>query len=220
MLKRVTGLEFYSKLHRYRLDGEWLPHNVSTVLSFDMKPEQRAAIERTKDGPDGWQVRGEEIHWILNKHLTCMATNLNHGFTYDDRWSSWAEPLLEDELFKGAKVLATEYAICDRFKGVGGTLDFLLEKPAASAGQPKRVILGDLKTVSSKKAVSSRKAATAQLAAYSSMMAMLHPEIVITDLVTVVCGPERTRVIHSDPETAWREWDEAWGRFSATQPDF
>nr|BAR24760.1 DNA replication factor Dna2-like nuclease [uncultured Mediterranean phage uvMED]BAR24863.1 DNA replication factor Dna2-like nuclease [uncultured Mediterranean phage uvMED] len=208
MLDPVPGLEFFGgHHHRYRLKGEWLPYNVSTVLSWDMPAAQRAAIERTKEGPDGWEIRGRTLHRVLERHL------LGEPDIVDDRWTPWIEPLLDQPLFKGVEVLAVEYPICDKIKRVGGSLDFLLRRGDS-------VLLGDLKTVSSKKGVSSRKPATAQLAAYQSMLASLHPRLMITDLVTVVCGPERTRIISSDAETAWQQWEEAWGRFHATQPDF
>ncbi len=207
LLKPVPGLDFFELQHKYRLDGEWLPYNVSTVLSWDMSPAQRAAIERTKEGPDGWEIRGRTLHRVLKRHL------LGEPDIVDDRWTPWIEPLLNEPLFKGVEVLAVEYSICDKIKRVGGSLDFLLRRGDS-------VILGDLKTVSSKKVVSSRKPATAQLAAYQSMLASLHPRLMITDLVTVVCGPERMRIINSDAETAWQDWEEAWGRFQASQPDF
>ena len=209
LLDPVPGLEFFRLQHRYRLFGEWLPYNVSTVLSFDMSPTQRAAIERTKDGPDGWAERGRTIHRVL-----CDEFLLGQGSIYDDKWAPWIEPLLDEPLFKGVETLATEYAVCDKIKRIGGSLDFLLRVP-----DDNRVILGDLKTVSSKKGVSSRRPATAQLQAYRSFLAVHHPSLVVTDLVTVVCGPERTRIINSDPE-GWQEWENAWGVFNATIPDF
>ena len=209
LLDPVPGLEFFKLQHKYRLNGEWLPYNVSTVLSFDMSPSQQAAIERTKDGPDGWAERGRTIHRVL-----CDEFLRGEGSIYDEKWAPWIEPLLEHPLFKGVETLATEYAVCDKIKRIGGSLDFLLR-----VRDDNRVILGDLKTVSSKKGVSSRRPATAQLQAYRSFLAVHQPSLVVTDLVTVVCGPERTRIINSDPE-GWQEWEDAWGRFNATIPDF
>ena len=209
LLDPVPGLEFFPLVHRYRLFGEWLPYNVSSVLSFDMSPSKRAAIERTKDGPDGWAERGRTIHRVL-----CDEFLRGQGSIYDEKWAPWIEPLLEQPLFKGVETLATEYAVCDKIKRIGGSFDFLLR-----VHDDNRVILGDLKTVSSKKGVSSRRPATAQLQAYRSFLATHHPSLVVTDLVTVVCGPDRTRIINSDPE-GWQEWEDAWGRFNATIPDF
>ena len=121
LLDPVPGLEFFKLQHKYRLNGEWLPYNVSTVLSFDMSPSQRAAIERTKDGPDGWAERGRTIHRVL-----CDEFLQGEGSIYDEKWTPWVEPLLDEPLFKGVETLATEYAVCDKIKRVGGSFDFLL----------------------------------------------------------------------------------------------
>ena len=116
LLDPVPGLEFFPLVHRYRLFGEWLPYNVSTVLSYDMSPTQRAAIERTKDGPDGWAERGRTIHRVL-----CDEFLQGEGSIYDEKWTPWIEPLLDEPLFKGVETLATEYAVCDKIKRVGGS---------------------------------------------------------------------------------------------------
>ncbi len=205
LLDPVPGLKFYPLQHKYRLFGEWLPWNVSTVLSWDMAPAQRAAIERTRGGPDGWEIRGRTLHRVLERYL------LGEPDIVDDRWTPWIEPLLDQPLFKGVEVLAVEYPVCDKIKRVGGSLDFLLRRGDS-------VILGDLKTVSSKKGVSSRRPATAQLQAYHSFLCSSH-RLFVTDMVTVVCGPDKTVVRETDPN-GWQEWEDAWGRFHATQPDF
>jgi len=62
------------------------------------------------------------------------------------------------------------------------------------------VILGDLKTVSSKKAIAARKPATAQLGAYCSLLSGCQPNITVGMCVTVVSGPEKCKVIKPDPE--------------------
>ncbi len=170
-----------------------------------MAPAQRAAIERTRGGPDGWEIRGRTLHRVLERYL------LGEPDIVDDRWTPWIEPLLDQPLFKGVEVLAVEYPVCDKIKRVGGSLDFLLRRGDS-------VILGDLKTVSSKKGVSSRRPATAQLQAYHSFLCSSH-RLFVTDMVTVVCGPDKTVVRETDPN-GWQEWEDAWGRFHATQPDF
>ena len=82
------------------------------------------------------------------------------------------------------------------------------------------MILGDLKTVSSKRALAARKPADAQLAAYQSMLASSQRTLLVTDLVTVVCGPGETRILNTNAETAWTYWEEAWGRYSVTLPSW
>jgi len=82
------------------------------------------------------------------------------------------------------------------------------------------VILGDLKTVSSKKAIAARKPATAQLGAYMSCLAINQPSITVGMCVTVISGPEKVKCIKQDPEECVEAWEKAWGVFQATQPQF
>jgi len=219
MFQPDSALTFYGDHHhRYMLDGEWLPYSVTQVLSWDMSPAQRAAIERTKDGEDGWQIRGNTIHRGLDQFLN------GEGSIYDDKWTAWVEPLLADDLFKDVTTIATEMPICDRIKRVSGSFDFLIETLASNtetgATSEKRLILGDLKSVSSRKAVSSRKLPIPQLGAYASFLAGSPYRVAVTDVVSVICGPERTRCVFTDVNTAIAEWEEQWGRFQATQPNW
>jgi hypothetical protein len=191
MIDEVPGLEFFSIPHRYRYKGQWVPHSVTQVLGFDMSPSKRQAIDRTKDGPDGWEVRGNTCHKALDEYLRSMKLQNGHGVIYEDRWADWIDPLLDHPIFKGVEVLATEYAVYVKQKNCAG---------------------------STKKALAARRPAHAQLAAYQSMLASAHRTLVVTDLVTVVCGPGETRILYTDVETAWTHWDEAWGRYSVTLP--
>ena len=215
MLDPVPELEFHEGLHRYRWRGEWLAHNVSDVLDVDMTPFKRAMIDKYKDGPDGWAARGTAIHKALELHLQ------NEPQIVDDKWSPWLDPLLDDPFFKGVETLATEYRVMDRYKSLGGSFDFLIRLKEEGLEPSKQlVILGDLKTVSSKKAIAARKPATAQLGAYSSLLSLCQPSITVGMCVTVVSGPEKCKVIKQDPEECLEAWEEAWGKFQATQPDF
>ena len=215
MLDPVPELEFHEGLHRYRWRGEWLAHNVSDVLDVDMTPFKRAMIDKYKDGPDGWAARGTAIHKALELHLQ------NEPQIVDDKWSPWLDPLLDDPFFKGVETLATEYRVMDRYKSLGGSFDFLIRLKEEGLEPSKQlVILGDLKTVSSRKAISSRAPATAQLGAYLSCLALNQPNITVGMCVTVVSGPEKVKFIKQDPEECLEAWGEAWGKFQATQPDF
>ena len=62
---------------------------------------------------------GRTIHRVL-----CDEFLQGHGSVYDEKWAPWIEPLLEHPLFKGVETLATEYAVCDKIKRVGGSFDF------------------------------------------------------------------------------------------------
>ena len=168
-------------------------------------------MEKYKHGSDGWLARGMAAHTALEAFLK------NEPQVHDERWNPWLDTLLADDLFKGIEVLATEYRVVDRYNSVAGSLDFCLRYE----DDPGFILVGDLKTVSSKKAVSSRKPATAQLGAYAKMLELWHPNIRITECVTVVSGPDKCKVIRQSPQDECiPAWEEAWGRFEATQPKF
>ena len=215
MLEPVPDLEFFEKIHRYRFRNEWLAYNVGNVLDVDMTPFKRAMIDKYKDGPDGWAARGTAIHKALELHL------LNEPQIVDDKWSPWLDPLLDDPFFKGVETLATEYRVMDRYKSLGGSFDFLIRlKEEGLEPSSQLVILGDLKTVSSKKAIAARKPATAQLGAYCSLLSLCQPTITVGMCVTVISGPERVKFIKQDPEECLEAFQQSWDRFSAEQPDF
>ena len=205
MLEPIAELEFYKKQHRYRLRNQWLAHNVSDVLAFDMTPFKQAMIDKYKDGPDGWAIRGESIHDWLDQHLKGEKPLV------PEKWASWINALLDEQFFDGAEILATEYRVVDPGRSCAGSFDFLLKKDG-------HIQIGDLKTVSSKKAVAARKPATAQLGAYASMLSRqgIYPDIG----VTLVVGPEKVKLIEQSVGTCLEAWEEAWDKFQATQPDF
>ena len=208
LLDPIAELDFFEESHRYRWRGRWILSNVSDVLREDLTPFAKTQIEKHKHGPDGWLVRGNTIHRSLDRYLRGEVD------LHSDKWSPWIDALLGDELFQGIETLATEYRVVDRYNSVAGSLDFLIRYK----DDPSFVILGDLKTVSSKKAVSSRKPATAQLGAYCLFLQQHHPKVRVTECVTVVSGPEKCKVIRQSPEDdCIPAWDEAWGRFQAKQ---
>ena len=211
MLDPIPELSFDSKRHLYSYKGEWLAHSVSAVTGVDITPQQRAGFEKYKHGPDGWAIRGQTIHDCLAKHLNgdCQI--------YDEKWAPWVETLLEDDLFKNVNLMASEYSLClrDSSHSVGGTLDFLI-----SYSDDDFYVLGDLKTVSSKKAVSSRKAATAQLGGYLAMLNHHWPKLYISQCLTVISGPGKLKIIEQEPDECLEAWRGALTRFDALQPDF
>ncbi len=213
-LQEIAGLSFHEDLHRYRLRGEWLAESVSSVIGFDMHPRQRANIDKTKDGPDGWALRGNTLHAWLEGFLKGSEPAI------DERWTPWLDPLRSDPLFEDFELLAVEYRVCDAKRSVGGSFDFLIRLPSDEPKKDWPIVLGDLKTVSTRAAVGSRKPATAQLGAYLSMLQQHHPRLWVSECVTVVAGPERCRVIRQTPDACAAAWEDAWGRFECIQPDF
>ena len=109
----------------------------------------------------------------------------------------------------------------DRYKSLGGSFDFLIRLKEEGLEPSKQlVILGDLKTVSSKKAIAARKPATAQLGAYMSCLNLVQPSLTVGMCVTVISGPEKVKCIKQDPEECLAAWQSSWDRFSVEQPDF
>ena len=120
LLPPIDGLVANEEAHRYCFRGDWLPFSVTGIVS-DLSPAARKQIERTKDGPDGWEVRGTSIHAILEQHLRGIANEGLTGVVIDERWAQWAEPLLDHWLWRDCTVLAVEMQLCDPLKRVGGS---------------------------------------------------------------------------------------------------
>ena len=210
LLPTIEGLSMAHGAHRYCFRGDWLPFSVTGIVS-DLSPAARKQIERTKDGPDGWEVRGTSIHAILEQHLRGIANDGLTGVVIDERWAKWAEPLLDHWLWRDCTVLAVEMQLCDPVKRVGGSFDFLVRTAQGNT------VLGDLKTVSSGAALKSRKPATAQLGAYVSMLATWWPTITIDKCVTLVCAPGECEAKTHEPASCVALWQEAWERHQAEE---
>lgn len=210
LLAPIEGLIFDERAHRYCFRGDWLPFSVTGVIS-DLSEAAQVQIARTKDGPNGWELRGKSIHGILEQHLLGIAGGGLQGVIYDDRWAPWAEPLLDHWLFRDCQVLAVEARLCDPVKRVGGSFDFLLR---TGEGQ---TILGDLKTVRTAAALKSRKPATAQLGAYASMLVHWWPTITINRCATLVAAPGECELKVQEPACCIAAWQEAWERHQAEE---
>tara|TARA_R100001510_G_scaffold19318_1_gene16819 strand:- start:2502 stop:3038 length:537 start_codon:yes stop_codon:yes gene_type:complete len=178
------------------------------VLSAELDPDALANIMRYKDGPTGWAARGEQAHNALESYLK------GEPIEFSERWTDWVDPILDCELFKNAKVIATEYRLCDAKKSMGGSFDFLLK---TATGE---IVLGDLKTVSSKSRARSRGPATEQLGAYLSMLIDHHPSIHVNKCITVVSGPNICKVIRQNPEDCIDPWLDSWDRYQFQQEDW
>jgi hypothetical protein len=207
-LPEIEDLEFYPDLHRYRYKGQWLARSVTSVVGHDMTAKTREYIEATKDGPDGWLVRGNTCHQALESFLRGDDPADPGDF------GAWIEPLLSHDLFKGAQVLAVEYRVCSPSKSLAGSMDFVLRTAKGA------VVVGDLKTVSKPQAINSRKSATEQLGAYAAMLIDHHPTLTIDKCCTVVAGPGRTRLIPEEPSDCISAWIDCWHAYQLTQPPF
>lgn len=172
--------------------------SVSDVLRYFMNEDQKAAIERYRGGENGWEKRGNELHATLEKLLNGKEVKA------EGKFADWIDALKNCDLFKNSEILATEFALCDEEKSIGGSFDFLLKK------ENGEIILGDLKTTSSEKAAKYRKPATEQLGAYASMLKQHRPKIKIDKCCTLVLGPNVCRPIEQDPKKCLEAWNKVW----------
>ena len=208
MLEPIPELIFYPKPHRYRYKDKWLLHSVTGIIGHDMSQAKKAAINHYKDGPKGWAARGAALHSVLETKL--KGENVKE----DELWQKWIDPLLDCELFEDATTLATEYSLCDKKKSIGGSFDFLIQR---STGE---IVLGDLKTSSSKRAAQQRDSASEQLGAYELMLEQHHPGLLIDTCCTVILGPGICRVEREKPDKCVEQWREKWSKFEITQEDW
>lgn len=212
MIESDPLIHFDEARHAYAYDGTWLTTSVTRVIS-DLDDAARAQIAATKDGPDGWQIRGDTIHKALEQHLLFLAGETKQGLVIPEKWAEWIEPMVDHWLWDSAVVEAVELRLCDPSKSLGGSFDFLI------SDRDGNLVLGDLKTVRTKKAVDTRKSAASQLGAYTSMLNRSH-KLYVNKCVTLVAGPGKTRLITEEPDHCVAEWEEALSRFNARQPDF
>ena len=182
---------FSLRAHCYMWRGDWVLHNVSEVVSHDMSPFAKDAMEKHRHGPDGWELRGRVLHRVLQASLRtsllCMKTAGIRGLN-----RCW--PILCSRALR-----RWPRSIC-WLTAIGRLLaacDFVIRHK----DDPTFVILGDLKTVSSKKAVSSRKfTAGPALAPMRACGCNCFPKVRITECVTVISGPEKCKVRRHSPE--------------------
>lgn len=212
MLKSDPKIYFNEVNHRYSYDGKWINNSVTRVID-NLTPEARAQIEATKDGPDGWAVRGNSVHNALETHLLGLAGETKNGLVYDEKWAPWIEPLLEHWLWEDCIVEAVELRLCDPKKSLAGSLDFIItDKNGAT-------VLGDLKTVKTAKAAEMRKTADKQLGGYLQMLLDSH-RFYVDKCVTLIAAPKKTVIKTSKPDDCLAAWLDSWMKFDAQQPDF
>jgi hypothetical protein len=202
MLPPIPELEFSEEAHKYKYDGKWLHLSPTQVLSFDLDEQAKRNIAETKEGPDGWEIRGNTLHGCLEQFLL-GAADLNPG-----DFTEWWKPLKACWLWEDAKILGVELRMTDK-KRMGGSCDFLIQMPTGE------ICLGDLKSVASEKACKARKPATAQLGGYLYLLSKSYPKVMVDKCVTVVAGPGKCRVITDDPTDCWLAWEDAMSRYQA-----
>jgi hypothetical protein len=204
LLPPIADLEFDEEAHRYAYRGDWYPWSSTGIVS-DLSPAAKRKIEATREGPNGWEARGNAVHKILEHFL------LGEDCPYDERWEPWAEPLRSHWLFQGCTVLGVEYRLCDPVRRVGGSGDFLIRTASGL------VIFGDLKTVGNAAALKSRKPATAQLGSYVSMLSYWWPLLTVDRVGTLVSAPGEAEWKPGSASSAVEAWNEAWSIHEAAE---
>ena len=56
VLDPIPDLVFYPSAHCYMWRDDWVMHNASEVVSHDMSPFAKDAMEKHRHGPDGWEL--------------------------------------------------------------------------------------------------------------------------------------------------------------------
>ena len=203
MLPPIEDLEFHPDLHRYRYQGRWLPFSVSKVTNRST-PEMEAQFERTKHI---WEPRGNSVH------AYCEAKLLGQELPETD-YKEWTDEIDSCWLINESEPLAVEYRLCDARKGIGGSFDFLVRTKHG------KVVLGDLKTVSSDAAVDRRKPAVSQLGGYLAMLIDHHPKLTVDGCYTLVVGPGKSKVLQNTPDECLMAWVDSWDQFKLTELPF
>ena len=91
-------------------------------------------------------------------------------------------------LWEDVTVMGVELRMTDK-KRMGGSCDFLIQRLT------RRIVLGDLKTVSSVKAVDSTESRQRQqLGRICILISKSYPKVCVDKVVTVVAGPGKTKV--------------------------
>jgi hypothetical protein len=102
-------------------------HSITKVVN-NKTPKELEQINKTKDGPQGWALRGTTIHRFMELFLTT-------GDPGDlGQWAEYIEPALKHRLWKTYEPVAVEYRCCDLARSIGGSFDALLRNKDMDGG--------------------------------------------------------------------------------------
>lgn len=187
--------------HKYYWEPTGEEFSYSTTQACNNKtPEALANIQRYRYGPNGWEARGNHVHWSLEQKML--------GYENPDvgDYGEWIEPLLSDPFWENFEPFAVEYMLCDLEKSVGGQLDLL-----GYDHDSDRLMLIDLKSQS--KANSRSYSTDAQLGSYLEALEKNHG-FTVDVCKTVWARPGKTTIGKDQPVDECRKaWHEAWGNF-------
>ena len=160
---------------------------------------------------------GIHVHAWLHEHVNGRAEIFDRHCPEGHDCSPWIEALLADEDLKEARILASEFTMCDRRKSLGGQLDLLVELEG-------KIILVDLKTKSEKWNGASKKDKLDYAAQAGGYMHLWYQgddskgscQYEIAEAQTLICQPNN--VVWLDPYSPKKclsAWEDCWGKYAA-----
>jgi hypothetical protein len=204
-LQPIAGLTFHPEIHRYRYQGRWISHSITTVVN-DKTPAQMAKIMASKDQ---WEPRGNTVHH-------CLETFLSTGEPGDvGDYYEWVLPLINHPMWKTWKAVAVEHRLVDDRHSIAGSFDALLQNQ-----KDGRLVLADLKTQSS--AHSKPRDISPQLGGYMNLIDQCHPELAgtIERGIAIWAKPGACSITTFDAPACIESYLAARHAFLAAQPDF
>ena len=101
-------------------------------LSKDMHSPRLDTLQKIKDAfPEtnmNWLIsgRGNVLEDVQVDDEIKLIELFRTKIKAEGKYEKWIKPLQESDLFQDAEILASEYALCDKERSVGGSFDFLL----------------------------------------------------------------------------------------------
>ena len=204
-LQPIPGLTFHPEIHRYRYQGRWISHSITTVVN-DKTPAQMARIMASKSE---WEPRGNTVH-------QCLETFLSTGEPGDPGdYYEWVLPLINHTMWKTWKAVAVEHRLVDDRHSIAGSFDALLQNQ-----KDGRLVLADLKTQSSRH--SKPRDISPQLGGYMNLIDLCHPELAgkIERGIAIWARPGECGITTFEAPACIETYLAARHAFLAAQPDF
>jgi len=204
-LPPIPDLQFFPDIHRYRFQGQWISHSITTVVN-QKSPEQMKRIEASRGD---WEPRGNTVH-------ACLENFLLHGDPGDPgAYDEWVGPLVEHTIWKIWRPVAVEHRLVDPRHSIAGSFDCLLQH--RENGQ---LLLADLKTQSSEH--SKPRDVSPQLGGYLNLIDLNYPHLAgqIVRGIAIWARPGSTSVTTYDAATCIDNYLAARSLFLDRQPKF
>ena len=159
-LPPIPHLEFFPDIHRYRFQGNWINHSITTVVS-DKTPAQMKRIMSTRSE---WEPRGNTVH-------ACLENFLLHGDPGDPgAYDEWVGPLTAHPIWNTWEPVAVEGRLVDPRHSIAGSFDAVLRHKDNG-----NLVIADLKTQSSEH--SKPRDISPQLGGYLNLIDINYPEV-------------------------------------------